>query len=1232
MQVEEIDVTEELFGQAKPSGVQVVEEDVTDAIFGEGGVGDTITQDLVAPALGADISPMPRQEPQLPTAPSDQFIPPTTAEGQPWQPSDALSPWFREGPGAEVAKTVVATAGAMMTLPVSGLVGLGALVYGAVGENPDLVESRDRAQRWAEWVQTLPMRVMGDPKYMWIVAWPFEKVHQVSKFVGDEFYEATGDPNIAAGMATVVEFGLAAGVFKFGGKGTGKLMSLSRKMKSRTGREPKLTEADRLTIQQQVDEVLARGISEAGPEGLSAEATKLKAMVREWMKQYDKSAEVPGGKSFGAMKELTDAYMNRPKTYMGKYHTYSIKDIIRTPEILRSEGPPKIPVEALPTIDQFFTMPLEARKLLLAQEWFRARYVRAAEAGKLPTSGIELLPKAKYPHPVPTPSDPLNIPRRRPPERVLELAEAELGTVNPKEFWKLVEELDSHEQARLKQYIKEKQQELELVRRELVEAEMGTTLLQEEPSITMDMLGTQTGFNAFKQMLDATAVDKFRTYLTSIGREVADYVKGSLNPAKRQVPTIPGTKPIPLKDLDALPISPHHNYSRVFGPFDNPAFDGAESFMAYVRNLELGRQWRVDVLRQIPDASKAIKERMGEVFNQYKPVLMYGTELANEIKGLTEGLQKYAKTSPQYAKAQTDLGVAKQRLKAVRMLMKPFLQEQSRQTFKSMQQYKDARIAVYAEGGLKKVRPGQYRFKQDPVNATINLSPDEIKIGDAIVKYMQQTRDALNAVGIKTLQKKQYMTHLWREFGDDKGVMKLSYKFRTTPSVLNFMGRVGGSRMWLPSTHAILKAYIPIAERKIAYQPLLNRWNIDKNLGGLPNYPGLRKYLNEWLTRNTERVEMTSPEKLLNMYVGLEYLRLIGFSASVGVKHATKVSGTLASTGFIPTVKGAALLTKAPVQAALKKAGIKGKHNELRVVNSFVAGRNIVGMLDEFPLLGSEQMVRSLLRRARTLTAQPTVAIEWLDHGTSVLATIVKAQNKGVSYATAHRAIWETIMDVNFWGRAVDMPMWQRNVVARALSMFQMTPWKLAELKGKFLHGTFADWPKVPKIAVGSDPIDIKLKLIGDALAGRKDILGTPMGAKLVRYAMVVGAAETVARTFDTTLWDMFMHLPWVQHFMFTKKDSPFFGVQMPQIGAAPPVQLMVEMGKTDVKQALMKEMKWLGQFSKFWRTHVKGQRPPLKYDSVLKYHLGLKRVGSGKHVEPGGGDSGGGFGDIGGF
>jgi len=159
------------------------------------------------------------------------------------------------------------------------------------------------------------------------------------------------------------------------------------------------------------------------------------------------------------------------------------------------------------------------------------------------------------------------------------------------------------------------------------------------------------------------------------------------------------------------------------------------------------------------------------------------------------------------------------------------------------------------------------------------------------------------------------------------------------------------------------------------------------------------------------------------------------------------------------------------------------------------------------------------------------------------------------------------------------------------------------------------------------------LKLVGDALAGRKDILGTPAGAKLVRYLLILGGAESVARAFDTTVWDMFVHLPWIQHFLYTKQEAPFFGVQPPRIGAPPMAQLMTEASRTDIKEAVLKESKWLGQFSKFWRTQVKGQRPPLKYDSVLKYHLGLKRVGTGKHVPKGGGGSGEeGFGGFGGF
>ena len=275
---------------------------------------------------------------------------------------------------------------------------------------------------------------------------------------------------------------------------------------------------------------------------------------------------------------------------------------------------------------------------------------------------------------------------------------------------------------------------------------------------------------------------------------------------------------------------------------------------------------------------------------------------------------------------------------------------------------------------------------------------------------------------------------------------------------------------------------------------------------------------------------------------------------------------------------------KVPVQYAMEKMGVKGRHAELRLARSFLRSKALVTMMDEMPAN------RRLASAVRKITGQPVLLIEAFDNGVSLFGGLIKSVNKNLTLEEAIAAVHETILDANFragW----DQPYAWKEAAGRAAFMFQSTPYKLMEFK---------------------------LKMIRKALKGEKDIFGTHYGSMLIRYAVVVGLAEMLARANGTTVWENFLHIPFSKERFHRKEDEDqnvflkvleHYAPSMP-----PPLQYVVEVDKYGFPKATAKHLSYWGQASKIQRILEKDI--PKRYDSGLRYLLGLKSTEK-KHEQP---------------
>ena len=673
-------------------------------------------------------------------------------------------------------------------------------------------------------------------------------------------------------------------------------------------------------------------------------------------------------------------------------------------------------------------------------------------------------------------------------------------------------------------------------------------------------------------------IGEFVKELEKIDRIVPDF-KGGWEATKRQKPIISKT-PLPeaTKDIGGLAAiqSPHNVFHPVFGSKNNLVGLAFESMLAFNTNLRNAAKWKKHIFKKadIKNAKKDMKKVYRPWFEKHRETLEDYSSLVEAIEQTKRDIKKHGNTPRGKELSKNLKGYLAEKKILEAKTQKAFI-EHRKTTLDLAKKHADVRIALHAEGEL-------------PNN--IKLSPTELKVSQAIQKYMKEIGDALKAEGIPGLESgKKYMTHLIQEIANDPGAKGFFYR-RGVPSVLRFQHRVPQSKNLFPSASTIMDAYIPIAEKKVAYQPLLNKVSLyarttkNKNLG---------KYMEKWLDENLNSMDKTLWERGLNNLVTVEYIRLIGGSLSVARKHLFKLPDTLSQFDTLTNLRAINATAKVPVQMLMKKFGLKGEFAEAKAYRAFVSPRQITRMMDEVP--GLDKMALDAVKR---VAGQPTATVEAFDNGVSVMGSIISAMSKKkrrgrkseakvLTPEEATMGIHQSIFDNNFrmmW----DQPMWHKKIGLRAATMFNMTPAKLLELK---------------------------YQMIKRALNNERDVFGTHYGARAVKYLTYFGLAEAVARKNDTSILELMIHPPIIGHFLTTKDEAPYYGLQEPTVSQAPPFQWIGDMHKKGIVSGTVDHLSRGGTIEKIKRARV-GDIPENYYDtdSPTKYVFGFQKIGAGTH------------------
>lgn len=420
------------------------------------------------------------------------------------------------------------------------------------------------------------------------------------------------------------------------------------------------------------------------------------------------------------------------------------------------------------------------------------------------------------------------------------------------------------------------------------------------------------------------------------------------------------------------------------------------------------------------------------------------------------------------------------------------------------------------------------------------MKPNEIKAADELRALNAQFRDHGKALGLKMLDN-DYITHLFKPMD--------AYRMQDTPegeqevrALLDFHHRDKNSINLLPSVHASMAYYIPTIAKKLARQPVLNKWYQDS-----AGVPGVNEYLDpnspyhapefgRWLDEEiTAWQHPHIPDMVESAAAGLKQIvmtKVLAFNQRVGLKHlVTKLANNAAihRTYMLPAmaeyaVKAARAPENLPfVGAAFRNttgrvldwAHLNQEDTKLvqLLTTNLIQRRQIMNALTEDPMIagyhqeafnalfappvrGAARTVGKIWRKAKTITGTPVSQIEAMENFIAMAASAERGAAKGLGPEEQIQGAINNILRISQRG-GFDASRFLKSTTGNILTAFSQTPTKMTEF--------LADAVK-------------------RAAKGERDVYGTHGTSDLLSLMAVYGAMGYAGKKYH--LWDMLFHAP----------------------------------------------------------------------------------------------------------
>jgi hypothetical protein len=540
----------------------------------------------------------------------------------------------------------------------------------------------------------------------------------------------------------------------------------------------------------------------------------------------------------------------------------------------------------------------------------------------------------------------------------------------------------------------------------------------------------------------------------------------------------------------------------------------------------------------IKDASEKVYQAMGDVPDQINEVVRQLGPLVRDRQQMEELLGVSRDQDPSgeiQARLDEFDKENKAKMEALVQQKDALYDEAWRRIEKVARKHSDARVALWMEPAEKR-----------PEWLAGIMKPNEIAAANELRALMKSFRDAGKSVGLAMLDN-DYITHLLRL----REMYEASEKYNGAKdddnirAILDFHHRDPRSVNLFPSVHAAMDYYIPTISRKLANQPVLNKWyQSDTGVAGVNDYldPTSKYYqpnFGNWVEGQMR--EMQNPrrpgatEKILRTGKNIEIAKDLAFNQRVGFRHAvTKFANNIAMhrAYMLDAAKdyGMYVAGKAENLPFIKTAfkGITGKDLDFdsmtpeetktvqALVSNFIGRRQIMAALNEDPLIANYRreifngffgpsfrgVANKPLKAGRTLRnalGAPVTQVEALENFFNMAASIQRGEGKGLSTAEQSRALINNIMRISQCG-GYDASQFVKSQMG-GLTAFTQAPSKNIELLAETLKR---------------------------GLKGEKDIYGTNGTTDLLATMAVYGALGLGSAKLGTPLWHTLIHLPFI--------------------------------------------------------------------------------------------------------
>lgn len=466
----------------------------------------------------------------------------------------------------------------------------------------------------------------------------------------------------------------------------------------------------------------------------------------------------------------------------------------------------------------------------------------------------------------------------------------------------------------------------------------------------------------------------------------------------------------------------------------------------------------------------------------------------------------------------------------------------------------------------------------------IPLNPDEQKAATAIRGYLDQTKERMQSLGMKTFSSgdKAYMPYMYGGTSDTSWFLG---KRKGYPEFMDFLSRTPGSESWFPLAYQSMRQYIPAVEKKLAFNPLTIKWSPAIQSWKQGEFPGTADWAAKFLGNNLAPERMDFIDKAITFAVGTEYARTLWGNLAPALLHAFKVLVNVGYQGGEATVKGAGMFGKALAQ---KLPLIGGGGQEQQILDHYLMGKELMSGI--YQSRGLEEMLKpNWWQTVKAGINLPLQLSEYVGNGLNVFSSIARGMKAGAPAETINREVLETMLRLDY--RGFVMPPILTSTKAKPLTMYLGQPAK--RLEGLIDVG----------IKAGKElayPVSKQLESAGlierALMEPSKNMFGESYLPKFVRIMALLGVGQQVGEHYGLDLSKHLLHLPGSGYAKDTGEHT--ISVQ------TPPIELASQFAEKGISEGLRQHYGWAAPMKFF-------QEPTSKFDNnLLMQVLGVPKYG----------------------